>query len=267
MPYVCYPEWIGRYQHLPHHQVDRPAGWLSSYNLHLVFSGKGTVREGREVHEMTTGTGFLYDIHAEQHYRADDKEPWDVYWIHFQGDGVEQLLGSVLAGGRCWKFHFSNPAAVQGLLDDMIAQCEVRNERAEIRLSALLYELLLELRRESSPWDAMSIYSERERIHRSAEYIRHHVAEHNSLAELAAVVGYSPSHFSRTFHRIMGMTPVQYLNESRIIEAKKLLVTSRLPVKDIAIASGFSQSSYFIRRFQEYVGMTPQTYRELHAFG
>ncbi|MBC8079322.1 MAG: helix-turn-helix transcriptional regulator [Gorillibacterium sp.] len=264
--YICYPEWIGQYNQMPNHQVYRPIGLLKTFNLHLVFSGKGYVQNAKQRYELNAGTGFLYDMCTVQNYGADERDPWDVRWVHFHGAGIENLLGSEILGEKCWKFHFTRRDHLGKLMDEMMELCNPFQTEHEIRLSTLLYELLIDLRIHAEPWNTTVSNSDRERLHRSAEYIRLHYAEDISLANIAKVADYSPSHFSRTFHRTMGRTPVQYLNETRIIIAKQLLASGTLPVKEIALATGFQQSSYFIKRFHQHEGVTPQQYRAMHSF-
>lgn len=59
----------------------------------------------------------------------------------------------------------------------------------------------------------------------------------------------------------MGVTPTAYLLESRILYAKKLLLSTDIPIREIALESGFSQSSYFIHCFKKVVHMTPEQFR------
>jgi len=59
----------------------------------------------------------------------------------------------------------------------------------------------------------------------------------------------------------MGVTPTAYLLESRILYAKKLLLSTNKTIQDIALDSGFSQSSYFIHCFKKVVAMTPEQFR------
>ncbi|MGW8441766.1 helix-turn-helix domain-containing protein [Paenibacillus sp. S33] len=49
--------------------------------------------------------------------------------------------------------------------------------------------------------------------------------------------------------------------------AKHLLVSTALTVKQIALETGFHQSSYFIKRFREHTGITPEQFRQLRRMG
>ncbi|RKN85778.1 AraC family transcriptional regulator [Paenibacillus ginsengarvi] len=58
-------------------------------------------------------------------------------------------------------------------------------------------------------------------------------------------------------------TPIEYLNEFRIEEAKRLLADSRTKIADIGTRSGFNSNSYFAKVFKMYTGITASEYREL----
>lgn len=82
-----------------------------------------------------------------------------------------------------------------------------------------------------------------------------------TLQELADIAALSPYYFSRVFARETGMTPHKYLITTRMANAKFLLKTSQMSVKEIAIRSGFSDESGFCTAFKKQEGMTPNEYR------
>lgn len=81
--------------------------------------------------------------------------------------------------------------------------------------------------------------------------------------DLADHAGYSPFHFSRMFAAHAGIGPGQYLTALRIDTAKRLLLSGRDPVIDIASAVGFDSLSSFGRRFRSTVGVAPAQLRHL----
>jgi AraC-like DNA-binding protein len=83
------------------------------------------------------------------------------------------------------------------------------------------------------------------------------------LEETARVAGMSPSHFSRTFRKVMGLTFQEYLVSRRIAKAQNLLRTSVLSVSQIAQAVGYSDITGFGRTFRKLSGHTPTAYRNL----
>jgi AraC-like DNA-binding protein len=81
------------------------------------------------------------------------------------------------------------------------------------------------------------------------------------LKELAASAAMSRHHFLRVFRRLTGMTPYQYLLSARMRRAALALASSRRPVMEIALNSGFGDLSTFNHRFRAAFGKTPTQYR------
>ncbi len=97
---------------------------------------------------------------------------------------------------------------------------------------------------------------------RARDYIKDNFTQAVSVRQLAERCHVSRSYLHRVFQRQMGMTPVQYINSLRILEAKYLLESSPLPIAQIAKHCGFEEARYFCRVFRKQVGYTPSQYRE-----
>jgi AraC family transcriptional regulator len=82
-----------------------------------------------------------------------------------------------------------------------------------------------------------------------------------TIADLAATAGLSHYHFLRTFKRVTGVTPHQWLLRTRLRDAAERLVASRAPITEIALDVGFEDLSNFIRSFRAEFGVSPSRYR------
>lgn len=99
-------------------------------------------------------------------------------------------------------------------------------------------------------------------IRRVRDYLEQHLAEDVALAELAALVGLSQSHFSRAFRVSTGLPPHRFQTAMRIERAKELLLQSPLSLDGIAAACGFSDQSHLARAFRARVGTSPGAWRQ-----
>ena len=82
-----------------------------------------------------------------------------------------------------------------------------------------------------------------------------------SLADLAQRLGVSDRHLRRIFQAEHGVTPVQYLQTRRLLMAKHLLTDTRMPVSQVALASGFASLRRFNSAFAESYRMSPSRLR------
>jgi AraC family transcriptional regulator len=93
--------------------------------------------------------------------------------------------------------------------------------------------------------------------------MRQDLATPLSLHALAECAGLSPFHFARVFRRVTGIPPGAFLAALRLEEAKRLLLTTDLPVTDICFAVGYQGLGTFTARFTRLVGVPPTQLRRL----
>ena len=98
-------------------------------------------------------------------------------------------------------------------------------------------------------------------MRRTAQVLNERLASKVTLARLAGECGVSVAHFSRAFKQTTGRTPHRWLVEQRVEHAKRLLVTSALPLAEIAAICGFADQSHFTRVFSQLVGSGPGAWR------
>ncbi len=262
--YVCYPDSFGHYYDDPSHGEYRAEGQLHVYNWHIVRAGKGYLRQGKETIALGAGTGFLYAPGTEQSYYADSEEPWDVRWVHFDGWGIDEWLQG-RGEGRPWIFSWAGAERLDQLWGKLLELGVPSLTGGEARLSAVLYEMLMELMQHAEQLQGVPAFHQRSRLVKAAEWIRANCDQQLTLEWMADAAGYSVSHFTRQFNQLLGQTPIAFLTECRIVRAKILLVSTALSVKRVAEQSGFSSSAYFIQRFRKSEGVTPEQFRQLRG--
>lgn len=94
------------------------------------------------------------------------------------------------------------------------------------------------------------------------EYIDTHYAEDISLEHVATQAGISPYYASHLFKEFSGYSPMQYVMRRRISEAQSLLLTTKLPIADIAGQIGFDSPNHFSTIFSKHTGYAPSIYRK-----
>ena len=77
----------------------------------------------------------------------------------------------------------------------------------------------------------------------------------------------SPYHLHRTFKKIKGLTPAEYIRQTRISKAIQYLTHTDKSMTEISFAVGIPNVSYFITLFKKETGYTPAEYRQLHRCG
>lgn len=96
------------------------------------------------------------------------------------------------------------------------------------------------------------------------KYIHEHCTEDLSLDDAAALAGFSKYHFTRLFKQFTGVSFYKYLNRKRIEHAEMLLVDPEISITEVALQSGFSSLSAFIRMFKLIKDCTPTEFRNMY---
>ena len=101
-----------------------------------------------------------------------------------------------------------------------------------------------------------------DRVQAVRDHIERHFADPElSLATLAGVAGWSPSHLIRAFRAATGQSPHRHLLQRRLDEACHLLDHGQLPVTEVCWQAGFGSLSHFVTTFRRETGLSPGTWR------
>jgi AraC family transcriptional regulator len=94
------------------------------------------------------------------------------------------------------------------------------------------------------------------------EFIQQNLENEITIRELACKAYLSSDHFTRIFKKLIGQTPLDYINLKRVEKAQLLLATTNLSLKEILEKTGFNSPSYFNRIFKKLTDCTPLGYRK-----
>lgn len=92
--------------------------------------------------------------------------------------------------------------------------------------------------------------------------VEQHFRTKHSVAEYAKMLHKSPKTISNLFSRLGAKTPLQLIQERKMLEARRLLHYSNMPVKEIAYELGYEDLQTFSRFFKAQEGVSPSEFRE-----
>lgn len=99
-------------------------------------------------------------------------------------------------------------------------------------------------------------------LEKAKQYIEHHFAEQITVEQIAELVGVDRTHFSKMYRKAYGISPIDFLLQLRMHEAKLLLKHTNYKIAEIAQAVGYQDISSFSKAFKKRVGMSPVEYRD-----
>ena len=193
-----------------------------------------------------------------QYYGVDQTE---VYWVHFTGNNVTNLLRSYgLTNKKV--FHCGSGAEYQNLFCSMIKELQMCQDGYEEMLEIYLRQIFIRLQRHFKS----SLNSDNshafEEIDNAISYFCEHYNEPINIDDYAKENHFSTSWFIRNFKLYTGITPKQYILKKRIYNAEALLQNTQYNINEIAQIIGYDNPLYFSRVFQKTKGISPSEYRK-----
>lgn len=104
-----------------------------------------------------------------------------------------------------------------------------------------------------------------ERLSGVLKYMQAHLHEPIGRGELAGQLALSETRFHYVFKEVTGLSPIDYIRRTRLSRAQALLVTTNLPVGEIAARVGYREPYHFSKLFKSRMGMSPLKYRKTHG--
>ena len=157
----------------------------------------------------------------------------------------EAITAGIFADTAC--------AIGDGYIDSM-AQCKSHSDLTALNLS-MFEDFIFRVRKHRTNPKVSS------QIRFCRDYIELHAEQELRLPELAKQVGYSEYYLSRKFRKEMGISISSYIKYVRVEHSKMMLVSSGMPISQIADNLHFASSSHYSESFREVTGKTPQQYR------
>lgn len=90
--------------------------------------------------------------------------------------------------------------------------------------------------------------------------------EELSLKTLAQKYNVNSSYLGQIFSKEVGVSFSEYLNKTKNVKAKELILNTNMKINDIAKAVGYIDTSYFYRKFKKYFGVCPSTIRDMKRY-
>ncbi len=237
------------------------------FSFGVTLSGRQDFFALGEHHKSYSGNVIVFnpeDAH-DGHSGGDDTLHYKMLYVH-----PDQLLPMLQSAGvrRVQDFRIEqvvqNDTVLKAHVLRLAALVESDSSSA-LEYSSALFEFTEYLAYQQGIPRPVSLVESKRRakdpvFERVRDYLHAHVGEEVSLDELSQVAHMSKYHLLRCFRDYFGMTPHQYWQNYRINRAKEALELG-MPLADVAFTFGFSDLSYFNRRFKPMFGLTPYQFR------
>jgi AraC-like DNA-binding protein len=228
--------------------------------LQHTVAGAGNLQYERRRYRVRAGDTMLLIVPHNHRYWVEDGGRWEFFWISMSGQEAVRIHRTIQATtGPVLKLQnetIEHIAACSLRLIDGGGETPGAASAIAYEAAAALYDDVFSLQNEASEEDADAANR------RVTEYVVANLDRELSVDELAEVAGFSRAHFSRQFTASQGTPPAGFVLQERMRRAARLLSShSLLPVKEIAILTGFKDPNYFAKVFRRFFGTSPTEFR------
>jgi AraC-like DNA-binding protein len=236
------------------------------HELFLCLRGHARVRTRGQSWEVNPGDAIWVNCYHPHRYTSAERDPWEYYWLRCEGAQLDAVWKIVLAAGGPVAPGCGTKEKI-GIFERIFALLREKPANLDALVHAELARwvaLFLHALQISGPAAAASV-AVPDRLRPALERMRlyHHLPLR--LAELAELAELSPSQFTRAFRLALGTSPIDWLRQTRIEQAKRRLRESGDTLKEIAAQVGYGDQFYFSRDFKRMTGQTPRDFRSAAA--
>ena len=239
----------------------RPRGRLD-YQLIYIASGKAHFHFDDKEEIVTAGHMVLYRPKEAQKYEYYAQDQTEVYWVHFTGGNVKNLLRSYGISDDTKVFYCGSGLEYQHHFRLMIQELQLCRDDYQEMLEIHLRQMLIMLHRYLKSSAKIENGMIAEEIDKAMLYFNEHYNENISIEEYAASRHMSTSWFIRNFKQYTSSTPMQYILSIRISNAENLLENTEYNLTEISNIIGYENPLYFSRIFKKQKGLSPSEYRK-----
>lgn len=252
---------LGYYPVASHHYRLRKKG-AKEYIFIYCTKGKGVVTIEDQRTLISPNHFCIIPRNTRHEYRADDNDPWSIYWIHFKGSISEKIYN------RYSKNNNNNDKNIpfsKNTIDQFNKIFDLLNNN--YLLDSIEYANLLGLNFISSfvyhKLNSISTTHPKDNLIDSVkEFLMNNLDKNFTLDKIASKFNYSKSYLHTKFKLETGYPILVFFKLKKVQKACEYLSYTDLSIKQISYKIGFDDPLYFSRTFKNFMGKSPRNYKQ-----
>lgn len=222
-------------------------GRRNFYILHYVLEGKGYFN-GVSVEK---GQGFLITPMMSVEYHPDTEQPWNYFWICFNGEAGHQLCKEHIDVDQNNIFEYDFQIPLKQMLGEL---CVSQTNLGNMYALSVFYKII-------SNHEQGKVFKNHY-VEDAVWYMHMNYHQPITVTQVAEICGINDRYMYNLFMRHLKISPKQYLNNLRLKNAAHILKNSDCTVTEAAYSVGFTDVLTFSRFFSKHMKVSPSTYRK-----
>ena len=248
---------VGKLKSLKPHVSSRSE--LDSFLFFVVLKGSGNVRIGETDYHVKEGDGVFINCMEAYEHISDEKNPWELAWVHFNGVNVKAYFELFLQKNEgSISFALEDKKKYTAIIDKIMADQDDKDILSEIHTSLFLTELMTLMVQDVI---AAKNHKGEYNLSKIREVINERFKEENLFEKLCQEYMLDEMTINAEYKNKYGIDLCDYILNRRFTCAKELLRFTVKPVKDVVKESGIGNADLFRHLFIEKEGMTAEESR------
>ena len=238
--------------------------WHDCFEIELILKGRVTQVLNGEKYEMSRGDIYMLNPTDFHSIHSDGAEVYNIMFSEKMLD--EAVLQKILSIDKnmVFRLNIREMHSAEFLISEMLYEFEHDTAFSDAIIKNLMECLFMTILRKCDFSVDENYDKEHDAIRKSLLYVHSRFRENPTMVQVARIAGFNKNYFSGLFHAATGKTYKEYLNALKLEHAKKLTLTSNIPITEICYASGFNSLTNFLRVFKNEYGTSPALMRKQH---
>ncbi|MCW8113863.1 AraC family transcriptional regulator [Yersinia intermedia] len=231
------------------------------HELLFCLKGSGWIKLEDRLHQVTEGQLAWLPVRWPHEHYPTQNQPWEILWVRIDGGKLNNIM-QILDIQKNPVFKFEHPENVieiyHHIFQQMIDHTLVSDAHCDVLCARLIFTLL-----ENRSFEAeMSPVITHRGLGRLIYQIHSHYNDDWDVEKFMYYCQVSKSQLFRLFNSTFNQSPLKWLKNYRLSQARRLLVETDESIGRIAGQVGYNDPLHFSRDFHHAVGMSPTEFRK-----
>ncbi len=237
---------------------------LREYQMVYIVEGEGWFESAHCAKTVVKAGTMLLLFPGEWHNYAPCKETgWKEYWIGFRGRYIDERVQKGFFSPDRPIVFIGNDINIASFYTEVLREAQFEKKGFQLLISSIVLHILgiVVYRQNATPYESSAIS---DKIDQAKNKMKMYIGQNVSPEQIAQELGMGYTWFRSMFKEVTGISPAQYQQQLRYLQAKSLLLGSDLSISDIAYDLGFSSVHHFSTFFSKYEGISPRQFRKAY---